>query len=266
MEVLSTVKGMQSLKPSQVNSVLYPLKDATVGKDSYYADVLKDLNAGHTAPFIYSGWENVAAVIGQTMISYICGEATLEDVIKSFDDNQNMITGDEAITYTKVTETLDTDTCADIVGISFAQATGADMALISTNKWMYSTETDEMNKDGVSGSLFALPVRDEEMVSILPTGWTGNIQTVTLTGAQVKELAKKGYDKDGNGKTYPYDLVKKKGFTIEDKTKYKVVICGATEEVQKEGDIQDTGILGLDAAKEYFSQFKTLSKKDIVWE
>lgn len=266
LEVISTVEGMKSLKPSQSKSVIYPLKDATVGKDSYYADVLEDLNAGHTAPFIYSGWENVAATIGQTMISYIRGKATFDEVVSSFDANQKMITNDEAVTYTTATETIGLDDCAKIVGISFAQKTGADLALISENKWIYSTEIDELNRDGVSGALFALPIRDEEIVSILPTGWAGTIQTVTLTGARIKELAQSGYDKDGTGETYPYALVTKKGFKIDDNTTYKVAICGATEEVQKEGNIQDSGIVGLDAAKEYFSQFKTLSKKDIVWE
>lgn len=266
LEVISTVEGMNSLRPQSENSVIYPLKDATVNGNSYYANVLDDINAGHTASFIYGGWENFVAPVGGKIASYIKGECSLDDVIKFWDEKQSAVTEDDVITYTKVTQTLDVSDCAKIVGISFAKATGADMSLISENKWIYNTQTDSMNKEGVSGSLFSLPVRDEEMVTILPTGWKGTIETVTLSGARIKELVKEGYDRDCNGRTYPYQLVTKEGSWIEDNKIYKVAICGATDAVKEEGNIKDSGVLGLDAAKEYLSTFETLSKKDIVWE
>lgn len=43
-------------------------------------------------------------------------------------------------------------------------------------------------------------------------------------------------------------------------------ICGLTDEVAEEGNLQDTGILGLTAAQEYLSQFDTLSEENLVWE
>lgn len=266
MEVLSTVEGMDSLKPNQKNNVILPLKEATVGEESYYADVLEDLNAGHTAPFVYSGWENAVVSIGTTMIDYICDKATLDDVIQSFDDSQRMITHNETKVYTTATEDLDISDCARLVGICFAQATGSDLALISEDTWNYNTEVDTMNREGVSGSIYQVSIRDEEIVAILPTGWVGDIQTVTLTGARIKELAAYGYDRNGDGNTYPYNLVTKDGFEIDDDTTYTVAICGATQEVQTEGNMQDSGVVGLDAAKEYLGQFETLSKKDLVWE
>ena len=51
MEVLSTVEGLESLEPTQVNARLLPLKDWNAGEDSYYADMLEELNTGHTALF-----------------------------------------------------------------------------------------------------------------------------------------------------------------------------------------------------------------------
>ena len=65
--------------------------------------------------------------------------------------------------------------------------------------------------------------------------------------------------------TIPYQLVKPEGFDIRDDTTYTVVVCGVTEEVAREGHLTDTGILGLDAAKDYLSQFPAFSRKDIVW-
>lgn len=266
MEVLSTVEGMESLEPSQNNSRLLPLKDATVSKDSYYADILDELNSGHTANFIYSGWENIVVPLGEEMIAYIKGEATLDEVIRCFDENQHLITDNDVENYTTVTETIGMDDCAKAVGICFAQATGSDAALISTNPWIYDPDAYEMNKAGVSGCLFPVAMTDQQIVSILPTGWRNNIQTVTLTGKRIKELAKFGFDYNGDGKTFPYVLVTRGGMELDDNTTYTIPVCGVTEEVSTEGNLADTGILGLDAAKAYFSQFETLSAKDIKWE
>lgn len=266
MEVLSTTEGMQSLDPTQVNSRILPLKDEDVSDESYYADVVDDLNSGHTASFIYSGWENIVVVLGEKMIDYINGNAELKDVIQCMDENQHLITDDETTYYTKVKEKLDMNDCAKLVGICFGQAVDADAALISTDPWMEDLDAQDMNQDGVSGALFELPVSDQEITSILPTGWRDNIQTVTLTGKRIKELAKTGYERSGNSVAFPYVMVSKEGTELKDTDTYKVVICGATDEVKKEGNIQDSGVLGLEAAEKYFAQFKTLSKKDIVWE
>ena len=267
MDVLSTVEGLKSLDPSQNNSLLLPLKDAVVDEDSYYANVLDDLNSGHTASFIYSGWENALVPIGEEMISFVKGEADLDDVIACIDDNQHLLTDNDVESYTTATETIGMDDCARAVGICFAQATDAQAALVSTNPWVYNLDSYEMNKQGVSGCLYALPVTDQELTSILPTGWRNDIQTVTLTGKRVKELAEQGYDYLGDGSLmFPYVLVTKAGAELDDDTTYTVAICGVSDAVAQEGDLQDSGVLGLDAARQYFSQFETLSAKDIVWE
>ena len=266
MEVISTVEGMESLEPSQSNSRLLPLKDAKVGDDNYYANVLEELNSGHTASFIYVGWENMVVPLGEKMIDYISEKATLKDVMNCFDENQKLITENKVTTYTTTTETIDIDGCAKLVGICFAKATNADAALISKNPWLYDIDAYEMNQEGVSGALFPMDITDEEMVSILPTGWNANIETVTLTGARIKELAKTGYERSTNNVAFPYELVTKEGMELDDEATYTVAICGATDEVKKEGNIKDSGVQGLEAMKSYLSQFKTLSKKDIVWE
>ena len=262
MEVLSTVKGMQALNKDYANTSLLPLKDYTVNPDGLYADAEDDLNNGYTAPFIYDGWDNMIVPLGKTVQSYIKGDITLDDVMKAFDADQKLLTDNASETYTTVKGTLNTDECAKLVGICFAQASGADLSLISKNKWY--KDGGDLNSDGVSGSLYAIPVTDTEITSILPTGWNGTITTVNLMGKRIKELAKQGYDKDGF--VYPYELVTKDGFEIEDDATYTVAICGVSDAVAKEGNITDTKILGLKAAEDYLSQFKTLSAKDIVWK
>ena len=269
MEVLSTAEGIQTLDPTQINSRLLPLKDWVPSEDSYYADVMEELETGYTANYIYSGWENIVVALGEKMIDFVKGNATLDEVIKCFDDNQHLITDNDVEVYSTAAETIGTEDCAKLVGIIYAQATGADAALISVNEWNYNPDPDEkyMNKNGVSGCLFPMNITDEELVTILPTGWRGNIQTLTLTGARIKELAASGYDYYGNGNTFPYVLVTKDGMELDDNTTYTVPVCGVTEAVEKEGGgLQDSGVLGLDAARAYVSKFETLSAKDIIWE
>lgn len=266
MEVLTTAEGMESLDPTQNNSRILPLKDANVNEDSYYAGILDELNSGHTASFIYAGWENAVVPIGEKMIDYVCGRATLDEVIACFDENQHLLTDDTRTYYTTVTETIGLDDCARLVGICFAQATDSEAALISTNPWVYDPEAYEANGKGVSGCLFPMPVSDEELVSILPTGWGSNIEMVTLTGARIKELAETGFDVKGDGTMFPYVLVTKGNKELDDDTVYTIPICGASEQVQEEGNLQDSGVMGLDAAREYVGQFETMSAKDIVWE
>ena len=79
-------------------------------------------------------------------------------------------------------------------------------------------------------------------------------------------MVEEGYNYKDEGRYYPYQIVTKEGFTINDDTTYTVAICGATDAVRKEGNVKDTGILGLTAMKEYLEQFDTFSEKDIIWE
>lgn len=78
MEVLSTVEGMQALNSLYSDTPLLPLKDHTVNSNGYYADIQDQINSGATAPLIYNGWENIIVAIGESMISFVTGESTLE--------------------------------------------------------------------------------------------------------------------------------------------------------------------------------------------
>ncbi len=266
MEVLSTVKGMKALNMSYANTSLLPLKDYAMESGGYYADIEKEINSGMMAPFLYDGWENIIVDTGRRMISFIQGEASLQEVAESFDEHQDLLDDNSAAAYTMVTETLSTSACARAVGICFAQASGADLALISKNKWYNLAESKDLNFEGVSGELYPLPVTDQGITTILPTGWTGNIMTVELCGRRIRELAESGYDRNGDGKTFPYELVMPEGFVPDDETVYTVAICGVTAAVAAEGNLKNTGILGLAAAEAYFGQYDTFSMKDIVWE
>lgn len=263
MEVLSTQEGAEALNANLLTTNLSPLKDARNIEGNYYSDVLDDINAGYTAPFIFAGWDNVIVTYGNEVISFICGDAELDDVINCIDENQNHIAEKGAV-YTTVTETISTEGCARLTGIAFIEASGADAALISLGGW--NPENGGTNSEGVNGKLFALPVTEQEICSFLPTGWHGTIQTLSLTGKAVKELAETGYNRKERGYMFPYELVTRNDMELDDDTVYTVVICGSTKELRDENNFQDTGIVGINAVEDYMSKFDTLTEADIDWE
>lgn len=267
MEILCTVDGMRSLTVNTSSDILLPLKDFVIPEDSYYKPVESALNEGHVAPYVYSGWENMAVAVGEKMFSFMREECSAADLVQELDQDQHLLFDKSELIYTTVTEEIGISDCAKLVGICFAEASGADVALVSTNAW-FSMEGDvAMNTRGVQCPLFALPITDEEITAMLPTGWTGTIQTVTLTGARIRELAETEFDKFNDGEhLFPYELVMPEGFALDADTAYKVAICGVSKAVQEEGNVQDTGIVGLKVAEQYLSRFETLSPKDIVWK
>lgn len=265
LEVLSTVEGMSTLNESYEPICMLPLKEYKIPEDSYYKQVESELDAGMTAPFLYNGWENIIVPIGNVAIDFIRGRASLDDVKRSFDENQYLLLNNADGEYTTITEKLNTDECARLVGICFAKAADADLALVSKNRFCTVDGKTVQNNRGVSGELFALPVTDQELTAILPTGWRDNIQTVTLTGAEIKELYEEGCRHPDSGVYYPYEMVTPEGMKLEDDKTYKAAICGVSEETAAKGRLQDTGILGLAAARDFLRQYASFSKSDLVW-
>ena len=242
-------------------SSLLPFKDAKAD-DTYYADIADALNAGNTAPFIYSGWENTIVTTGLKMLDFIKGNATMEDVIRQLDEDQDSVVNNTPDTITTVTEELSQEDCAMLVGRCFAQATGSDLALVSLSTWIPGNPT-EQNHYGVAAKLYAKGITDYDLSVILPTGWNRTIQTVALTGQQINDLLATGYDAYGNGKGYPYVLVSP--VQPEAGKTYQVAICGVSDQLAAEATVTDSGVVGMDAAKAFFGAYNTISRADTAW-
>ena len=112
--------------------------------------------------------------------------------------------------------------------------------------------------------MYAKELTVDDLSAIIPTGWSRTIQTVSLTGKQIRDLYKEGYDAVGTGNNYPYVLVSP--VELEDEKPYQVAVSGISEKLASEVEVTDSGIVGLDAAKEFFGQFKTLSEADAEWK
>ena len=262
MRVLSTVAGTSALYPATTRkSSLLPFKDAKAD-GTYYADVADALNAGNTAPFIYSGWENTLLNTGNKMLDFMKGNATMEDVIRQLDEDQDSVVHNTPDTLTTVTEELSQEDCARLVGRCFAQATGSDLALVSLSTWIPGNPTSQ-NHHGVAAKLYAKGITDYDLSVILPTGWNRTIQTVTLTGQQINDLLATGYDAYSNGKGYPYVMASPVQ-PEADKT-YQVAICGVSDQLAAEADVVDSGVVGMDAAKAFFGAYTSISRADTAW-
>ena len=256
MEILSSVEGTNAVyEESKLKSNLLPFKDWNAD-DTYYGDIADEINAGNTAPLIYAGWENTLVNTGYRMLEYLQDQATLEDVVEQLDADQDSVVNNKPEVITTTTEVISQENCAKLIGKSFMEATKSDAALISLGEWLQGNGKDQ-NTEGVNGKLYAQDITEADICTILPTSWYGTIQTAELTGEDIKKLCEDGYDAAGTGNNYPYVLVKDK--ELEDDETYQVAICGADKNIT----LKDSGIVGMDAAKAYFSKFKTLSEADV---
>ena len=260
MDVDSFIEEVHKTYPEiELEVVPYSGANTTV----YYGDIADAINAGNTAPLIYSGWENTLVTTGTKMLEYMQDKATIEDVVKQFEDDQESVVNNKPEVITTTTEVISQENCAKLIGRCFAQATDSDLALVSLGTWISGNGLNQ-NNDCVSTKMYAKDITVDDLSVIIPTGWTRTIQTVSLTGKQIKDLHKEGYDAVGTGNNYPYVLVSP--VELEDDKTYQVAISGISEKLASETEVTDSGIVGLDAAKEFFGQFKTLSEADAEWK
>lgn len=253
MEVLSSVEGTSVLyDEADLKANLLPFKDWNAD-ETYYGDIIYEINGGNTAPLIYAGWENTLVNTGYRMLEYIRDQATLEDIADQLDMDQDRVVNNKPEVITTTTEVISQENCAKLVGRCFMEAAKSDAALISLGEWIPGNGK-EQNLAGVNGKLYAQEITEGDLCSILPTGWYGTIQTAALTGKEIRKICEEGYDAAGTGNTYPYVLVKAK--ELEDDETYQVVICGASKDLT----LNDSGIVGMDAARDFFSKFNRLSE------
>ncbi len=266
LELLSTIEGQNTFYTANT-TYISSLRDWEIDPKSPYAGCLEDMRNGHTAPLLYTGWEGILAKVGEDVLDYLNGEYTKDEVLDRMDNLCQDWLANGSTVYSEVDRKYDQKETAQLVGKIFGEAVNADCALMSLNVAVDNCAIQ--NGDGINGYIMPLPLTDERIVSIIPTGWNGNIKTVTLTGKQIKEFAQKGYTIEKNGKsaTFPYELFVKGNKELSDNEKYTVMVCGADEELCTAGNIQDSGIQGLGAVKDFFdnSGNPPLSEELLNW-
>ena len=61
-------------------------------------------------------------------------------------------------------------------------------------------------------------------------------------------------------------LVAPEGFELDDAAEYTVYFAGIAEEVAAESEMQDSGIVGLEAMEAYLDRVEVTKPADILWE
>ncbi len=267
MEVLSTIEGQSTFFDAST-TYISSLREWEIDPTSPYAPCLEEMRNGHTAPLLYTGWESILARIGEDALNYLNGGCTKEYVLEHMDALcQDWLTNGATV-FSEVDRVYDQRETAQLVGRIFGDAVGADCAMISLNAAI--DDCSIQNSAGISGYMMPLPLTDERIVSVIPTGWNNTIRTLTLTGSQVKEYAEKGYTIEAGGKkaVFPYELIVKGGKELVDDAEYTVVVCGADEELSTAGNIQDGGVQGLKAFKDFFDGRGNppMSEKLLIWD
>lgn len=262
LEVLSTNEGYAAVI-NDVTSSMCTIKDFKLPEDSPYAEAVEMINEGYCAPLVYSGWEDYIAPFGEAIRSWIAGDITGEDALRALDDLQQQKLANGSTIYTTVTEELTTEQAAQLCGQMFLEATGADAALISYNIYQPEVPSNLEDGYGANGRILVGDMTEEDIVIFLPTGWYDAIETTEQTGAAIKQMAKDGCDLRSNGYPYPYVFMTKDGQPLEDDKVYSVILCGYEKAKKDELNLQDTGVIGLDAAEAYLKHVDELSSQTL---
>lgn len=257
LEVLSTPEGFASLADSTAD--LCALSSFTLPESSPYHHALGEINNGHLAPFLYAGWEEQAVDFGNAVRSWAGGQITGPEALAVMDATQQQQLANGSPAYGEVSEALSTAQAAQLVGQMYLDKTDVDAALISYNVWKKNVDALHENVNGVNGRLLPGPLTEQDIVVFLPTGWYRTIPAVTLTGAQLRELASSGYDQNQDGNPYPYIFLMRNGRQLDDNARYLVAYAGLEEAIAAANPNHDTGVVGLEAAKEYFRALGTIS-------
>ena len=262
LEVLSTNEGYAAVM-GEITSSMCTIKDFKLPEGSVYEDAIQQINEGYCTPLIYTGWEGYLVPFGEAVYSWVQGDITGEQAVQVLDDTKQKLLAEGRKIYTTVTEELTTEQAAQLSGQMFMEATGADAALISYNIYQPEVLSNLEDGYGANGRILIGDMTDEDITIFLPTGWYDTLQVATLTGAAAKELAKEGCDLRNNGYPFPYVFMTRDGQPLEDDKEYSVVLCGYDKTKEDELNLQDTGIVGLEAAEAYLMDVDELSSKTL---
>ena len=87
-----------------------------------------------------------------------------------------------------------------------------------------------------------------------------------LTGKEIKQLSKTGYDLFNDGNPFPYVLVTKEGSKLDDDVAYTVVCNETTDAVAKQGKLKKASVTGQQALIDYLKKIKRINSETARWK
>lgn len=263
MSFIATPEGQETL--GWADNTLSPLKSSTLTEDDPLYSVAKLVDEGKSMTLIYSGWESYLSTVGADALELMSGNITGEEFLTKMDGYQaEIIAQGGSKKLADVTEDLNKQQVAQLVGVAYAEATNADCALISIGDYHgYGLE----NRYAVNGNIYASVKLDDNVVSTFnPLGWNGTIKLLTLTGAQIKQYVEEGYFVDNDETPFEYILVTKEGTELDDDTTYTVAVAKESDARSEEGNLVDSEITGQNAIIDYAESLGTINSETIIWK
>ena len=266
---LSTPEGQKAwattgygTENEQFNNTYYsPISDVTIPEDSFLKEVEEMLNDGYVQPMVscYGPWEDIVTSFADALYAVVRGEMTGDEALAELDriNQERLTTG--GVYMAEAAETLDQTETARLVGIAVGEAAQADAAMVSVCSL---TDCHTANASGVMAPLYAGHI-SESVVNMITPNFGSPVQTLTLTGAELKAMAAAG--QDVNGENFPYTLVMKDGAEPDDAASYTVAfVSGGMPEERKEQAVS-TEIKGSEAVSAYVQKLGTVSADQLVW-
>lgn len=275
MEVFASVEGQNALnkRGKMLNTVVNG--GISAKEESPYYLALQEVYEGNTAPFLYDAWMDVIMSIGTNTQNFCNGKQTRDETLEAYDAELQRSLKNPYPVYAHADEVIGLDGVTRLVGQAYCEEVGADCALVSQN--VLREEGNIQNTEGVNGTILPTDMNDEYIAVFTPGGGNGKITTMTLKGKRIREVQAQGFDTNLSEGMYdpnitanfPYVLVTKEGFELDDNTEYTVVVCGATDALKEEGNAVETDVSGATAVRNYFDNLGNpmhFTEKDIQWK
>lgn len=263
MGFLGSSEGQQALITA--SNTISPLKNDSVEEDNPLHEAAQLVDEGKSMAMVYSGWENYVAKMGSIVYQFFIDKISGTEMLAQFDQLQaEVVAAGGTEKLAEVGENLEIEQTAQLCGAAFAQAAGADCALISLGEFH---DFDKENSYGCNGKLYKDVTLDENIVcSINPLGWKQLINTMELDGKTIKEWAEAGFYVEGDETPFPYILVTKEGEELDDDTTYKVACVTEFGERATTGNLTATELVGQDVLIDYIKKLETVDSSSIAWK
>ncbi|MCM1507499.1 MAG: ABC transporter substrate-binding protein [Ruminococcus flavefaciens] len=265
LSLMYSQKGQECFTGENAPYAMTVRESSSLPEDSMIYDAQQAMKEGRAFPMTYVHWENVLADMGQSFKEWLRGENNMDGTkcISRMDELQSSYLSDKTdIYFCESTADFTLEQTAVLVGKALGSATGADVAMIPVDEFHEGTEL----YSGVSGKLYKEPINSEISNNIAPS-YDGEYALMTMTGAEIKSLAKQGFDLAGDGKCFQY-IYTAKGGKIDDDVSYKVVfpMNAYTEQTaEKYNAVVEKGSLR-EYLREWFKEQKTVSPDGNKWE
>lgn len=271
MEFLSTREGQTSLVENQ-RKYITPLKNDVIPDDSPFHEIEEEIRSGHTSNLAYTGYEPIIIDVGNRVRDWVAGDCTGDDVLALMDELQAdyLSGGLEPVAVAARDFTM--EETAQLSAEAFRQAAGTDVGLVTLGGYHDGVQ----NRSAVCGKLFAGDISQEIVNAVVPGTFRDPICTLTLTGAELKDLLETGFFYDPEVAAFPYvpagltvtknkdgtvkEVVMADGSPLDVAASYTVAVDqgGFTDDVGRAGNAVETDLIVVDVAGAYFSAHSPL--------